>query len=67
MDADTNPLQPPASLLAKVGSVIAHVEEAASPEGHEFDAIAAKSLLSDPEVAAWMAAMRKLALLPARR
>jgi hypothetical protein len=60
-------LQPPASLLVKLGSIARHVEELRSPDGHGFDERAIDALLADPEVRDWMAAADGLALLPVRR
>lgn len=62
-----DPLKPSPSLLCKIGSAIAHVQEAAGGDGHAFDLIAAKECAKDPEVAAWLASMRALALLPEPR
>lgn len=58
----------PASLLVKIGSIVGHVEELRSPHGDEtFDGSAIDSLLTDPEVRAWLAEMRAMALLPLPR
>lgn len=65
--ARSYPLQAPTSVMVKLGSIAAHAEEAAGPGGHPFDALAIRSLLDDPEVREWMAAMRKLAFLPEPR
>jgi len=54
-------------LAAKLGSLVVHAEEYLSPMGHDFDKGAIASLLNDPEVKAWLAAMRKLAMLPEKR
>lgn len=62
-----DPLTPPASLLAKVGSVLAHVEEGTGPDGHHYDLAAIRALLADHEVQHWMQGMRALALLPLSR
>lgn len=62
-----NPLAPPPSLLAKLGSIVDHFEESASNGGHNFDRIAAWALIDDREVVEWMDGMRKLALLPVTR
>lgn len=53
----SDPLNPSLALLAKLGSIIVHVEEGLSETGHVFDRIAIQSLLQDPEVAAWLRAM----------
>lgn len=62
-----NPLQPMPSLLAKIGSIIVHIDEFNSPSGHPFDAEAVKSLLADAEVNEWIIGMRGIGLLPVRR
>jgi hypothetical protein len=54
-------------LLAKLGSVIVHVEECLSPTGHAFDLAAINSLIEDPEVQEFLKEMRLLALLPEKR
>lgn len=59
--------QPEITLLVKLGSVIVHAQELASPDGHLFDRVALEELLKDPEVAEWMQQMNDLALLPVRR
>ena len=61
------PLHPSVGLLCKLGSIIVHAEEAASPDGHPFDNIALRSLTTDPEVLQWLAVMRKAAFLPVKR
>lgn len=53
--------------MAKVGSIIVHLEEARGAGGHPFDWTAADQLLADPEVQKWLGAMRKASLLPAKR
>lgn len=64
-----NPLQDlRPDLLAKIGSLIGHVEELRSPFGNEmFDGGAIDSLLRDPQVQAWLADMRAMALVPQPR
>jgi hypothetical protein len=55
-------------LLAKIGSIVGHVEELRSPHGNErFDGGAIDGLLSDPQVQAWLTDMRALALIPQPR
>lgn len=66
-DQTPDPLSPPTSLLAKVGSIAAHAEELFSPDGHPADQATIEALLVDPEVQQWLEQMRGLALLPARR
>lgn len=62
-----DPFKMTPATAAKVGSFLVHVEEAMSDKGHNFDAIAARQLLSDPEVQAWLDGLRALALLPVKR
>lgn len=63
----TEPLSPSPALLCKLGSIVVHVEEFLSPEGHDFDRQAIAALLADPEVKAWLSAMNALAMLPLKR
>lgn len=65
--AGITPQEPEFGLLVKLGSIVRHAEEAASDEGHPFDTIAVKTLLEDPDVVEWMAAMDRLGLLPVKR
>lgn len=60
-------LNPPASVLCKLGSIAVHAEEMMSDDGHAFDRHAIQSLLDDREVKAWLAEMDRLALLPVKR
>lgn len=60
-----DPLKPDVTLLIKLGSIIVHTEELWSPGGHEFDKIAAETLLKDPEIRDWIEAMG--AFLPLKR
>jgi hypothetical protein len=60
-------LTPSTSLLCKLGSVVVHIDEATGPGGHPFDKRTLEALLVDPEVVGWLAAMRKLALVPEKR
>lgn len=62
-----NPLKPKPALLCKLGSIIVHTQESRGPHGHEFDVVALRTLLDDPEVIAWMGAMNALAMLPLPR
>ena len=59
--------QPTVSLLCKLGSIVLHVEEGISPRGHTADLEAAKAMLGDPEIVAWMAAMDEVGLIPVKR
>ena len=52
-----DPLKPSVSLLSKLGSIVVHADEATSAGRHEFDIVAIKSLLDDPEVKEWITAM----------
>lgn len=61
------PLQAPTTVMIKLGSIAVHVEEYLSPAGHVLDFVALRSLLDDPEIKEWLAAMDKLALVPRRR
>lgn len=65
----TTPLLPPitAALACKLGSIAVHADELTSPLGHEFDAGAIRSLLSDPEVQKWLAEMAALSFVPLKR
>lgn len=62
-----SPLSPSVPTLIKLGSIVRHVEEMLSPQGHAFDADAIHVLLADPDVKAWMEAADALALLPVKR
>ena len=53
--------------LSKLGSIIIHVDEGLSQEGHPFDLEAIKALINEPNVRAWLKDMDKAALLPLRR
>lgn len=63
----TAPLNPTPALLCKLGSIVVHIEEAYSTEGHAFDMSAVSALLHDPEVTEWLDAMDKMAMLPKKR
>jgi hypothetical protein len=65
--AGVTPQAPEFALLVKLGSIVRHAEEAASDEGHPFDTLAVKTLLDDPDVVDWLAAMDRLGLLPVKR
>jgi hypothetical protein len=60
-------LQPSASLLMKLGSIIRHFEELTSSKAHSLDKAAIESLLSDSDVKEWFEEMDKQALLPVKR
>lgn len=63
----TDPLKPSAALLCKLGSVIVHADELASPGGHAFDKVALDQLLADPEVREWLRQMDAMAMIPKMR
>lgn len=60
-------LSPSVGLLVKLGSIVVHADEYWSPHGHPFDMDAAKTLLADPDVVAWIAAGSAAAMLPKKR
>jgi hypothetical protein len=60
-------LHPTPMLLAKLGSILVHVEETWSPGGHELDRAAAETLLRQPDVQAWLADGRAMAMVPEKR
>lgn len=62
-----DPLDPSASLLIKLGSIIVHFDEFTSATGHPLDKQTADQLLKDEEVAEWLSEMTKLAFLPVKR
>ena len=55
-----DPFKPSVALLSKIGSLIVHMQEFASPSGHEYDGIAVNQLLNDPDVIEWMKQMGPL-------
>ena len=60
-------LRPTPALLSKLGSIVVHVDEMLSPEGHVFDRAALDLLLRDPEVVAWLEQMNAMAMVPVKR
>lgn len=62
-----NAMKPTPQLLCKLGSIAIHARELLSPNGHAFDRHALNSVLSDPEVIAWLAEMDAAAMLPRER
>jgi hypothetical protein len=62
-----DPFRPSSSLICKLGSILVHQQELMSPSGHPVDKGALDSLLSDPEVVAWLAEMGVQGFLPVRR
>lgn len=67
MKKKSGALTPAPSVLVKLASGVVHFEEWLSPQGHEFDLAALKSILADPEIVEWMKEMKALGLLPVRR
>lgn len=63
----SDPLKPAMRLLVKLGSIAVHADEYTTSRGHPFDAEAIRSLVTDPEVVAWVKGMNDLALLPKKR
>ena len=49
-----DPVKPELGLPCKVVSVLGHLEEVMSKNGHGFDIMAMKSALGDPEVKKWI-------------
>lgn len=60
-------MEPNAGLLAKLASIIVHVDEGQGQHGHHVDWGAAISLCHDDEVKAWIEGMRALCLVPLKR
>jgi len=60
-------LTPSLRTLVKLGSLVVHIEESMSDDGHLFDTIVIKGLLDDPDLVAWLDTMRASALLPVKR
>lgn len=58
---------PSLGLLAKLGSILVHVDEGAGEGGHEFDWAAVRSLLADREVQDWLVGMGRAGFLPVKR
>lgn len=57
----------PTATAAKVASILVHVDEGLSTDGHEFDWGATRALLQDPDVLAWLTVLRDMALVPVKR
>ena len=55
------------SLAAKLGSILVHVEEWLSAEGHPFDRTVLEALLKDEEVVEWLNQLRAMAMIPLKR
>lgn len=63
----SDPLKPSAALLCKLGSIVVHMEELVSPQGHPFDRDALKTLQDDVDVKEWISQMDAMAMLPKKR
>lgn len=66
----TEPASPfvlPPALAAKLGSIVVHMEELSSADGHSFDKIAIEALVADSDVQAWISQLRGMALVPVKR
>ena len=53
-------LKPSMQLLAKIGSLLVHLEEGLSDNGHSFDLMALSSGMKDPDVREWIREMGPL-------
>ena len=62
-----DPLAPDASTLIALGSALVHAQELLSPTGAPEDKAAFDSVMSQPNVQEWLAAMAKMAFLPVKR
>lgn len=60
-------LKPEVGLLVKLGSIVVHVEEMLSADGHHFDRIALDGLMADPDVKSWLKELDSMALIPKKR
>ena len=60
-------LKPTIGLLVKLGSLAVHIDELLSAGGHEYDRVAIRSLLSDPDVIEWLKAFNGMGFLPIKR
>jgi hypothetical protein len=58
---------PSVGLIAKIGSILVHVEEGSGEGGHAYDWHAVRTLLADREVQEWLDGMRSKALVPVKR
>ena len=56
-------LKPSISILCKLGSLAIHDLEFNGPNRDALDLIAAKQILTDPEVVEWLEQMQKIALI----
>jgi len=61
MDVFKEPL--PASLLAKLGAIAVHADEATSDAGHQFDVASLRAILADEQVKQFLKYLGPLAPL----
>lgn len=59
--------KPSLQLLCKLASIVVHLDEYLSEDGHPLDLDAAKSVLADPTVKAWIEEMSAASLAPHKR
>ncbi len=62
-----DPLTPDLGIIVKLGSLAVHIEEFLGPDRHHLDKSAIDSLLADPELKEWLAAMDSMAMIPKKR
>lgn len=60
-------VSPSVATLAKLASIVVHVQEAYAEGGHEFDIAALRALANDADVCEWVEGMQKMAMAPLKR
>lgn len=60
-------LNPSLTLLCKLASIVVHIEEKESANGHAYDKVALDSALNDPEVKLWVEQMTSFGFAPVKR
>ena len=60
-------MHPRMAVLAKLSSIVVHVDEGLGLRGHSFDIAAVRVLINDPDVREWISAMGELGLAPVKR
>lgn len=63
----TKIMTPSPALLCKLASIAVHADELSSPDGHDFDAVAIRSALTDDEVRDWLDGMTAAGMAPVKR
>jgi hypothetical protein len=63
----SDPIKPSVALLSKLGSIVVHLDEALSTDGHYFDKVSLEQLQQDAEVKEWVKQMDGMALIPKKR